>query len=116
MSFDPDLTANQQELLQRVQAIGKCREESAALRRGDRRELWKDADFYVYARYTASGDAAIVAMNKSGSTRTETVTVPAELGVEGMTLTDAIGGGSVTVSGGSITVDLDSWQYSIYVN
>ena len=84
-----------------------------ALRRGDRQTLWVDGDFYVYARDAGGGEVAIVAMNKGGGQRTETITLPPSLSLAGGPLTDAIGGGTVSVSAGTISVTLDSWQYAV---
>ncbi len=115
MNFDPYLSANQAELLDRVRVLGQTRAGSEALRRGSRQQLWVDGDLYVYARDAGNGDVAIVAMNKSGGNRSEAVNVPQALGVEGSTLTDAIGGGTIQVSGQSATISLDSMQYAIYL-
>ena len=98
-----------------MRLLGQTRAGSTALRRGDRQQLWVDADYYVYARDGGNGDVAIVAMNKSGGNRTESVPVDAALGLEGTTLTDAINGGTIQVSGGAATIGLDSWQYAIYL-
>ena len=53
-------------------------------------------------------------MNKGWSSHTETVDLSA-LGIDGQTLTNAVGGGSIAVSGGSATISLDSWEYAVYV-
>lgn len=108
-----DLNANQAELLGRVQTLGRARQEIPALRRGSRRELWKNADFYVYLRALEPGNAAIVALNK-GATRTEIVTVPAEYGLEGRTLTSYNSSRQVTVTNNQISVTLDPWEYAIF--
>ena len=114
MTFAPYLSANQAELLERVGRIGRARAGSTALRRGSRRELWVDDDFYVYVRDAGGGDAALVALNRSGSPRSETVTVPAAHGLAGRTLEDvARPGRSVTVVGGSATVSLGAWDYAV---
>ena len=34
----------------------------------------------------------------------------------GETLTDAISGDSITVSGNSVSITLDSWEYAIFLN
>lgn len=115
MSFEPYLSANQTELRDRVASIGQIRAGSTALRRGDRIQLWVDDSFYVYARDNGSGDVAIVAMNKSGGSRSEWVDL-SSLGVGGATFSDALGSGiSVTESGGGFTLTLDSWQYALLV-
>jgi glycosidase len=108
-----DHNANHAELLSRVQTLGQARRAIPALRRGGRRELWKNEDLYVYIRDLAPGDAAIVALNK-GATRTEAVTVPASYGLEGRTLTSFNSSRSVTVTNNTITVTLDPWEYAIF--
>jgi len=115
MSFDPYLNANQTEMLDRVKAIGQARQDSRALRRGDRTQLWVDDDLYVYARDAGSGDVAIIAMNKSGSTRTESITIPADLDIDGQILDNAAGAGSITVNGGAASLSLGSWEYAIFL-
>ena len=115
MNFDPYLSANQTELRARVRAVGTARQDSVALRRGARQQLWVDDDLYVYARDAGGGDAAIVAMNKGWGSRTETVDLSG-LGLDGTTLRDAVGTQDVTVGGdGSATLTLASWQYTILV-
>ena len=115
MSFAPYLNANQDEMLGRMQALGQARQDSKALRRGDRAQIWVDDDFYVYSRDAGNGDVAIVAMNKGGSTRTESVTIPGDLGIDGQTLTNAVGSGSISISGGSASISMGSWEYAVYV-
>ena len=114
MSFDPYLNANQSELLSRIQAIGQARQDSTPLRRGTRSQLFVDDDLYVYARDAGNGDVAIVAMNKGGS-RSESVSIPGDLGIDGQTLDNAVGSGSISVSGGAATISLGSWEYAIYL-
>ena len=114
MSFDPYLSANQETLLDRVRATGQAVKNSTALRRGSRVQLWVDDDFYVYAMDNGAGDVAVVAMNK-GSSRSESIDL-SSLGVDGATFTDALGGGvGGTVSGGRLSISLDSWQSAILV-
>jgi glycosidase len=114
MSFDPYLSANQQELHDRVAAIGQARADHRALRRGDRVQLWVDDSFYAYARDNGGGEVAIVAMNKSGDGRSETVSVSGTSLADG-TLTDVFSGATFSVSGGSVSIGLDSMQYAILV-
>jgi glycosidase len=115
MTFDPYLSGNQAEALRRVQDVGRARRGSRALRRGERRTLWVDADLYVYARVLGD-DVAIVALNKSDAPRVQSVPLGG-LDVDGRTLTDALGSGaSVSGSGGSIEVSLGGWQGAIYVD
>src|SRR5690606_31934466 len=73
--------ANQRELLSRVRTLGRARRDVYPLRHGARQELWLDDTFYVFARDAGNGDVAIVAMNKGGEPRTESVQIPAAMGV-----------------------------------
>ncbi|MEQ1501587.1 MAG: alpha-amylase family glycosyl hydrolase [Myxococcota bacterium] len=114
MMFEPDLSANQTELLDRVRAMGQARYASEALRRGARVQLWVDDDVLVYARDNGGGDVAIVAMNKGATHRDLTPDVSA-LGIDGVSFVDATGGAGVTASGGQLPIGLDSWQYAIWV-
>ena len=115
MSFDPYLSANQSELHDRIAAIGRARQSVTALRRGERVTLWVDDNYYAYARDNGGGDAAIVAMNKSGGTRAESVSV-ASLGIsDGQHLTDLLSSANYEVSGGQVYIGLDSMQYVILV-
>jgi len=112
MMFEPALNANQRELLRRVEELGQARRALAPLRRGDRRELWIDDDLYVFARWTAE-EAVILAMNK-GAPRTVEVTAPAELGLEGKTLSSWASSREITVSGGTFSLSLEPWEYAIF--
>jgi len=115
MNFDPYLSANQIELLSRVRAIGQARAASTALRRGEATQLWLEDDLYIYALDNGGGDIAIVAMNKGSSSRTANVDVSA-LGVDGASFEDALGGSAGgSVSGGSLSISLDTWQYALLV-
>lgn len=114
MSFDPYLSANQTELLNRVRAVGAARAESEALRRGARVQLWVDDSLLVYARSTGT-DVAIVAMNKGSSSRTESISV-GDLGIDGWSFADRKDDSrSFTVSGDSLDLSLGSWDYAVLV-
>jgi len=115
MHFDPYLSANQTELLNRVRAIGQVRADSTALRRGTATQLWLEDDLYIYALDNGGGDVAIVAMNKGGGSRTVSVDVSA-LGVGSASFSDGLGSGiGGSVSGGQLSISLDSWQYALLV-
>jgi neopullulanase len=115
MNFAPYLSANQEELLTRTQAIGRARAESEALRRGERVQLWVDDGLLIYALDNGGGDVAIVAMNKGSSSRTETVDV-GDLGASGATWQDRkLSTRSFTASGANLTLTLGSWDYAILV-
>ncbi len=110
MTFEPFLSANQTALLERVRAVGSARAGSVALRRGDRTTLWVDDDLYVYVS-TAGDEAAVVALNKGGP-RAESISVQGRI-PDGTTLTDAVGGRSLRVDDGSISIDLGAWDYAV---
>jgi neopullulanase len=115
MSFEPYLSANQTTLRDRVRAIGLARAQSTALRRGERRQLWVDDDLLIYALDNGGGDVAIVALNKSGSTRTESVDVSA-LGVSGGSFQDALDSAySAGEGSGSLQIEVGSWQARLLV-
>ncbi len=113
--MDWDLNANQQELLKRVRALGQARRAIKGLRRGDRRQLWVDDSFYVYARGVGVDNAAIIAMNKGSQTRTVTVTVPYNLGLDGETLHSYLSDREITVQNKQVDITLDPWEYAIFV-
>ncbi len=115
MKFGADLSEQQARILSRVQAIGRARADSTALRRGDYRELWVNDSFYAYARDAGGGDVAIVAFNKGAPATISPISVSA-LGIEGATFRDALGGSrTATVSGGNISLTLNDWEYVILV-
>ena len=113
MSFDPYLSANQTELLNRVRTLGQARAAHAALRRGHRTTVWVDDDLYVYT-LTEGDDVAVVALHKGWGDRTETITLGLE-GLDGVTLTDAAFERTATVSGDQLTLTLGSWDYALLV-
>jgi len=113
-------SGNQQELLGRIRQLGVARATHAALRRGNRRELWIDDDLYVQARWldVAAAPAGeprvmLVAMNKGAVARSETITIPAELGIDGQTLSSLYSERQVTVTGGVITLTLNPSEYAL---
>ena len=112
MSFEPYLSADQQDLLGRIQAIGQARADNVALRRGERTQLWVEDDFLAYA-LVHDDQAAVVAMNKGGW-RSESIGVD-WAGVPDGTYVDAISGQTATVSSGTLDVTLDSWAYGLWV-
>ena len=112
MTFEPYLSANQAELLGRLEAIGQTRAASLALRRGARRSLWVDDDLLVYALVEGE-DVAIVAMNKGWDSRQAVVPV-GELVADGVSFTDRIHPErSATVENGNLILSLNSWEYAI---
>ncbi|NCG21060.1 MAG: hypothetical protein GWP91_18780, partial [Rhodobacterales bacterium] len=104
----------QQTLFDRVTALAQVRRGNRALQRGDRTELWVDDDLYVYSRIDGV-DAAIVALHIGNSTRNEAIPIPTALGLEGVAFTDTLAGNrSATVSGDSLNITLDPWEYVIF--
>ena len=110
------LTANEQMVLSRVKLAGTARSDHAGLRRGERRTLFVDANFYVYARGTGS-DAVIVALNRNGFEVTSSpITIPSSLGLsDGTSLTDLISSRTATVSGGSLVITVGARDGAILV-
>ena len=111
MTFEPNLSGNQSELLSRVRAIGRARADSRAIRRGDRRTLWVDDELYVYALEDGD-DLAIVALNKGWSDRTEAIPL-GRSDLDGASLDDAVWDRSFSVAGGELSLTLGSWDYAI---
>ena len=92
----------EQDTLTVAEKLGAARKELVALRRGDRRTLWIDDNFYVYSRSSGSS-VAVVAINRQWSDVTESVPVPSSVPLpDGTVLTDRLYGGTVTVAGGSL--------------
>jgi glycosidase len=113
-------TAAQQELLDRMRAVGTLRTQHRALQVGEWKELWvgADDDLFVYARDAGAGDVALVAvrLDRTGTTRVQRVPIPAELGLEGATLQDGLGSGAtVTVAGGAIDLVLNPYERRVFV-
>src|SRR5262249_33977488 len=91
-----------QDTLTVAQKLGAARKELAALRRGDRKTLWIDDNFYVYSR-TSGTDVAVVVINRQWNAVTQSVPVPSSVPLaNGAVLTDRLYGGTVTVSGGNL--------------
>jgi glycosidase len=113
-------TPAQQELLDRVRAVGRLRTQHRALQSGEWKELWVggDDDLFAYARDAGGGDVALVAvrLDRTGGPRVQRIPIPAELGLEGATLQDGLGSGaSVTVSGGAIELVLNPYERRVFV-
>jgi len=101
------LSGDEQGVLDRARKLGKARQELVALRRGAYRSLHATETFLAYARETTDGKVAIVALSRDAGPTTTDVVIPATLPVgDGTTLSDRLGGPSVSVSGGKISVAL----------
>ncbi len=110
---DQTLSSDEQRVLDRVRKLGTARRDLVALRRGDYETLLATETFLAFAR-VAGSDVAIVALSKDTAQTTTSVTLPPALGLsDGTTLVDHLGGSSVTVSGGAISVTLPAWGAAV---
>lgn len=105
--------ANQAVLFQRVQALGRARQELEALRYGRRQELWLDDDFYVFMRDAGAGRRAIVAMNKSDDSRSEIVQLPADWPQE-LILRERLRGGELHATAAQVELSLPAWGVALF--
>jgi glycosidase len=104
LRFDGALSANETAALAKLQKLGTARASHPALRRGNRTRLWVDGTFYAFARQDGA-DLVIAAFNfDPAATGTRTMSV-SSIGLAG-SLTDVLGGGTITASGGSVTITL----------
>jgi len=115
MKAESALTAREKKLLDRVRVLAAARGSHPGLKRGARRFMHSDGDGYVFARGTGM-DVAIVAVNRGTTNRSVSVTVPGELSVpDGTVLKDLLGGPSVTVMSGAISVPFTARGASLFV-
>ncbi len=103
-------TARQSSLHDRVSRVGRLRSELPALRRGTYAPLTSTEDVLSFARISGT-DYAIVAINRAGSPRTITITVPFGDAV----LTDRIADRTVGLAGGQLTLELPARSVAILV-
>jgi glycosidase len=82
--------------------LGAARKELSALRRGDRKTLWIDDNLYVYSR-TDGTNVAVVVINRQWNPVTQSV--PTTI-ANGTVLNDRLYGGSVTVAGGNLPLNV----------
>ena len=115
MRFGGELSGNESATLAFVQKLGKARAAHPSLRTGAwSAPLWADGDFLAYAR-TGGGETAVVLLNRGSGTKSGTLQVGG-LGVtDGATLTDALGGGTQTVSGGGMPFSIGARSAAIFV-
>ncbi len=118
MRFGDELSPRERMVLAHVQKLGRLRRRLRVLRRGDRRTVYVEDDFYVFARTDPeTGQVALVAVNRQDRAWTGSVFLPAELGLaDGAVLTDELGGGRVTVSGGAVRLDVPAMEGAVYVS
>ena len=68
----------------------------------------------IYGRADTSGNVALVAVNRTSTPQAVVAPLPPSLGLaEGTTLSDSLGGPSVQVTGGAISVSLGAWGQAI---
>ncbi|MCC7535411.1 MAG: hypothetical protein IT379_04335 [Deltaproteobacteria bacterium] len=113
MLYLEGLTGNEQETLDWVRALGRAREQSEALRRGDLGDaLVADASTLAFAR-RAGSSLALAVFNRQSGARSVSVPVGA-LGLsDGTALRSATGGTSRTVTGGRVDVMLGGYGAEI---
>ncbi|MDP3275050.1 MAG: alpha-amylase family glycosyl hydrolase [Deltaproteobacteria bacterium] len=102
------LSTAERAMLTHVRALGSARRELVAMREGEYVSLGATEETLVFGRRTRT-QGAVVALSKANTPRMVTVSVSA-LGLsEGSTLRDRLGGPSVVVRGGSVSVSIPSW-------
>lgn len=102
------LSSDEAATLAFIRKLGQARRDVPALRRGGYQTLGATEDTLVVGRKISNGDAAVVALTRSGSQVVMNVPVQAELGFPpGTVLSDELGGPSATVAGnGSLSVTI----------
>lgn len=116
MLFGEELTDLQGASLAFMQALGKVRQDVAALRKGSwSAPLWSEGDFLAYARQL-DGQTAIVLLNIGGETKSGTLGVQA-LGLEeGIQLEERLHGGeNGVVESGGVAFDIPAQTAWIWV-
>jgi glycosidase len=114
MKFGTTLSTFEASTLQYLQKVFSLRKAHEALRSNSRvMLLGTDPDVLVYGKIGPT-EKAVVALNRSGSSRTVTVSVSGLSLASGAALTDAIGGSTATVSGSSLTLTLPAYTAAIY--
>lgn len=114
MKFGTSLSTFEKDTLTYIQKVFQVRKQSEALRRGDRVTLLgSDPAVIVYGRKSPN-DKALVAVNASGAAKTVSVTVSSMAYPTGTTLTDALAGGTLSVSGSSVSLTVPAYGAVIY--
>ncbi|MCA9522455.1 MAG: glycosyl hydrolase [Myxococcales bacterium] len=113
---DGELSGFEKTMLATVQAIGKARADTLALRRGGRATLLIESNVYAYTRFLGPGNAAIVVLNRDTNSHDVTVNIPGALALDGKTLRDKLSGASVTISNNQLKIQgLAGWTGMILV-
>ncbi|MEO6418355.1 MAG: alpha-amylase family glycosyl hydrolase, partial [Polyangiaceae bacterium] len=111
---DGTLSADEAATLAWTRKLGTARKELVALRRGDYRPVSATEDFLVFARQTAAGDVALVAINRLATPQTYLATLPLTIPLSnGTVLHDRLGGPDVTVSSGAVSLTLGARSSAI---
>ncbi|MEZ4390656.1 MAG: alpha-amylase family glycosyl hydrolase [Polyangiales bacterium] len=106
------LNADERATLAHVRAAGSARRELVALRVGEYASVAATEETLLFAR-RAPSSAALVALSRADAPRTVTARLPGGLFTDGTVLRDRLGGASVTVTGGAVSVSLGPWGSAI---
>lgn len=108
------LTDQQANLREWVRKLGGVRSASRAIRRGERRTLLAERDFWVYAYQTAPNEVAIVALNRGGETSRTIDASALDLGsITGWS--NPLGVGDASSAGSNLTISLGRGEAAIFV-
>jgi glycosidase len=108
------LSSSEQMTLDFARKVGTTRRALPVLGRGARYTMWADDDLYVYARSDGK-NVAVVAINRSGTTRTQAVPVRPEAPIsDGTMFSDRLGGPSVTAANSGLPINLPPMSAAIY--
>jgi glycosidase len=111
MRFDGAVSTNERGTLTLVQALGQARRRHAALRTGQRVTIDVGADYWAYAM-KAGTDQVLVVLNR-GDAGTRSLNA-GKAGVTDGTYKDAIGGREITVSGGTVSVQMNRLESAVF--
>lgn len=108
--------AQDRDLLAYYQRLARLRHEHVALRRGERIALHLDAASGTYAyACRAPHDLVVVAMNNSDTAATLAIPMSSLAIHDGEALTEAMGGGWLTVAGGAVSIALPARSGAVLV-
>jgi glycosidase len=111
---DALLTSDESGMLTYMQQLGQARKNLTALRRGAYIPIYSDQTTLVYGRQDAAGDVAILVLNNASVAQSITVTLPVTMPLtDGTSLQDSLGGPSVVVTGGTISLSLAAMTAAI---